>query len=85
MFKLEISLKRVQSFIFDVPKLKAMLGANAMIGETMRNVLPRLMERNGKGCKFIWPEDIKYDLKDDCLKGLKEHLDDPAMLWYTCT
>ena len=34
--KVNLSLKRVQTFIFDVPRLKAMLGANALIGETLR-------------------------------------------------
>jgi hypothetical protein len=40
MFQLKIELKRVQTFIFEVPRLKAMLGANALIGETMRHTLP---------------------------------------------
>lgn len=42
-----IELKRVQSFIFAVPRLKAMIGANAMIGEMMRSVLPQLASKHG--------------------------------------
>jgi len=34
-------LARVQTFIFAVPRLKAMLGANALIGHTMRHKLRR--------------------------------------------
>jgi hypothetical protein len=41
LLKVDISLKRVQTFIFDVPRLKAMLGANALIGETMRHDLTK--------------------------------------------
>ncbi len=40
--KVDISLKRVQTFIFEVPRLKAMLGANALVGETMRHALSKL-------------------------------------------
>ena len=54
--KLKISLKRVQTFIFEVPKLKAMLGANAMLGETMRNVLAELIGNSGQ--RLDWPDDI---------------------------
>ncbi|MBF0160057.1 MAG: hypothetical protein HQL58_11105 [Magnetococcales bacterium] len=64
MVKLEISLKRVQTFIFDVPRLKVMLGANALLGETMRYELPKLM--NGRGCQLLWPE-IDYDIAGDPL------------------
>lgn len=42
LLKVEISLKRVQTFIFDVPRLRAMLGANVLVGETMRNTLTQL-------------------------------------------
>ncbi|MBV5309628.1 hypothetical protein [Chromatium okenii] len=48
MVKLEISLKRVQTFIFEVPRLKAMLGANALVGQTMRHELPKLLKRGSK-------------------------------------
>ena len=41
-----IEVKRVQTFLFAVPKLKAMLGANAMIGETIRNGLFDLANKN---------------------------------------
>jgi len=42
-----IEVKRVQTFLFSVPKLKAMLGANAMIGETIRNELFELAKVKG--------------------------------------
>ena len=42
LLKIDISLKRVQTFIFEVPRLKAMLGANALVGQTMRHDLSKL-------------------------------------------
>ncbi len=37
-----IEVKRVQSFLFAVPRLRAMLGANSLLGETVRIDLPRI-------------------------------------------
>ena len=33
-----IELKRVQTYLFDVPRLPVMVGANALMGETLRGV-----------------------------------------------
>lgn len=85
MYKLEISLKRVQTFIFEVPRLKAMLGANALVGETMRNVLSGLVQE--KGHELKWPDEIGYERHDDCLYACLdsddklEYQDDPAALY----
>jgi len=65
--RLTISLKRVQTFIFAVPRLKAMLGANALIGHTMRHELPKMMQ--GSGCQLDWPADLKADGPPDPLAG----------------
>ncbi|EGV32664.1 CRISPR-associated polymerase [Thiorhodococcus drewsii AZ1] len=82
MVKLEISLKRVQTFIFEVPRLKAMLGANALIGQAMRHELPALLGE--QGCKLTWPTGIVPDSGDDPLNGdvidPDDH-DDPAALY----
>jgi hypothetical protein len=78
MIKLELSLKRVQAFIFDVPRLRAMLGANALVGQTMRHELPKLM--NGKGCKLAWPSGLGRDAPNDPLHSGADP-DDPAALY----
>lgn len=41
--ELHLELKRVQTFIFQVPKLKAMVGANALIGSTLRHDLTQTL------------------------------------------
>lgn len=78
MVKLELSLKRVQTFIFDVPRLKAMLGANALVGQTMRHELPKLM--NGTGCRLAWPPGLGSDTFDDPLHDGADP-DAPAALY----
>lgn len=42
-----IELLRVQTFLFAVPRLRHMIGANVMLGEVMRRALPALAVRCG--------------------------------------
>lgn len=81
MFQLKIELKRVQTFIFEVPRLKAMLGANALIGQTMRHELPGLIK--GKGKKLEWPAHIVHQGPQDPLNATPDPADhdDPAALF----
>lgn len=81
MFQLKIELKRVQTFIFEVPRLKAMLGANALIGQTMRHELPALIK--GKGKKLEWPAHIVHQGPQDPLDATPDLTarDDPAALF----
>lgn len=81
MFKLEISLKRVQTFIFEVPRLKAMLGANALIGQTVRHELLALIKHQGK--KLEWPANIVPQRPQDPLDATPDSADrdDPAALY----
>ncbi|WP_295447114.1 hypothetical protein [uncultured Thiodictyon sp.] len=78
MVKLEISLKRVQTFIFEVPRLRAMLGANALIGQTMRHELPKLIGSRGK--PLDWPAGLGEEYPDDPLHATVDP-DDPAALY----
>ena len=78
MFQLKIELKRVQTFIFEVPRLKAMLGANALIGETMRHTLPGLVA--GQGLALQWPAGLVHRYPGDPLNGTADP-DDPAVLY----
>ncbi|MCC6135177.1 MAG: hypothetical protein IT491_07350 [Gammaproteobacteria bacterium] len=80
MFQLKIELKRVQTFIFEVPRLKAMLGANALIGDTMRHELTVLLRKEGKGKRLDWPPDLVYPYANDPLNGTEDP-DDPAALY----
>lgn len=81
MFQLKIELKRVQTFIFEVPRLKAMLGANALIGQTMRHELPGLIK--GRGKKLEWPAHIVHQGPEDPLGATPDPTDrdDPAALY----
>jgi len=82
--KLEISLKRVQTFIFEVPRLKAMLGANALIGHTMRHELPALLSKESQGVRLEWPSDLVIDLEEDPLNQVVDNSvdrDDPPELY----
>ena len=42
MNKVHIEFQRVQSWLFSVPRLRAMVGANALLGEVLRVDLPNL-------------------------------------------
>jgi hypothetical protein len=42
MMRVHIEFQRVQTWLFEVPRLRAMVGANALLGETLRVALPKL-------------------------------------------
>lgn len=48
MFKVHIELQRVQTWLFAMPQLRAMIGANVLLGETLRLELRELLV-NSKG------------------------------------
>lgn len=48
MFKVHIELQRVQTWLFAMPQLRAMIGANVLLGETLRLELRKLL-LNSKG------------------------------------
>lgn len=70
-----IELQRVQTWLFAVPRLRAMVGANSLIGETLRVALPRLARETGRGW-ILAPSSEAYPGADD-YDPLKDH-DDPA-------
>lgn len=47
MSKVHIELQRVQTWLFSVPRLRAMVGANTLLGEVLRVELPRLARQTG--------------------------------------
>lgn len=49
MSRIHIELQRVQQWLFSVPRLRAMIGANTRLGEALRVDLPALARRNDLG------------------------------------
>lgn len=49
MILVHIEFKRVQTWLFSVPRLRAMVGANILLGEMIRVELPKLARQHGKG------------------------------------
>jgi len=72
MIQVDIELKRIQTFLFQVPRLKAMLGANALVGEVMRVKLAELAgdasEQTGDFGFESYTDDPLNDIPDP--KGL---------------
>ncbi len=75
MQRVHIELQRVQTWLFAVPRLRAMVGANALLGETLRIDLPKLAREGERG----WvPAPITDSYPGaDPNDPLKQH-DDPA-------
>jgi hypothetical protein len=73
--RVHIELQRVQTWLFAVPRLRAMVGANALLGETLRVALPKLARKSGRGWVLAPSAEI-YPAADPN-DPLKEH-DDPA-------
>ncbi|MBN2396386.1 MAG: hypothetical protein JXC36_07995 [Candidatus Atribacteria bacterium] len=59
IFHLKIKTQKVQSFIFKVPKLKAMLGANSLLGEFFAVDLPKLRSLDIDSIPRIWTDYFK--------------------------
>lgn len=75
MERLHIELQRVQTWLFAAPRLRAMVGANALLGETLRVALPNLARETGRGWTLA-PNSETYPSADPN-DPLKDH-DDPA-------
>ncbi len=45
MSRVHIELQRVQTWLFAVPRLRAMVGANALLGDVLRVTLPQLARK----------------------------------------
>jgi hypothetical protein len=57
--RVHIELQRVQTWLFAVPRLRAMVGANTLLGETLRVELPKLARETGRGWSLS-PASAKY-------------------------
>ena len=80
----KIEFLRIQTFLFAIPRLKPMLGANALLGQVIRHELPKLMDTRVHGSKLEFSETLAADLPKDPLEAASVQLcDDPAAL-YRC-
>jgi hypothetical protein len=75
MTSVHIELQRVQTWLFEVPRLRAMVGANTLLGRTLRIELPKLARETGRGWTLA-PNNEAYPCADEN-DPLEDH-DDPA-------
>lgn len=73
--RVHIELSRVQTWLFAVPRLRAMVGANTLLGEALRVRLPELARGTGHGWKLS-SRDRDHPGADPC-DPLRD-ADDPA-------
>jgi hypothetical protein len=73
--RVHIELSRVQTWLFAVPRLRAMVGANALLGETLRVALPKLARETER--RWTLAPSIKAYPCADVNDPLEQH-DDPA-------
>lgn len=74
MPRVHIELQRVQTWLFSVPRLRAMVGANTLLGEVLRTDLPDLACETGPWCLAPLSGNFPNAQPDD---PLRDH-DDPA-------
>lgn len=75
MVSVHIEFQRVQSWLFAVPRLRAMVGANALLGQTIRITLPNLAREQGRG--WALSKTNRNYPRSDVNDPLRDH-DDPA-------
>lgn len=73
--RVHIEFQRVQTWLFSTPRLRAMVGANALLGKTLRITLPELARSSGSGWALA-PATSSYPASD-AHDPLSTH-DDPA-------
>lgn len=90
MVQANIEFKRIQTFLFSIPKLKEMLGANALLGEALRDTLPEMVKKHQDGLTMPTDnvqetpayQDSKYNnlrIKDPL--GTGDYTDNPIEDW----
>ncbi|HWP94786.1 MAG TPA: hypothetical protein VNL72_03530 [Gammaproteobacteria bacterium] len=74
MTRVHIELQRLQTWLFTVPRLRAMVGANTLLGEVLRVKLPELARKNEE--KWLLAPSAEAYPSADQHDPLKQH-DDP--------
>ncbi len=77
MQRVHIEFQRVQTWLFAVPRLRAMVGANALLGRALRVKLPDLARQTGRGWSLTSSPNHENYPSADPNDPLKNH-DDPA-------
>jgi hypothetical protein len=54
-YQVRIEFQRVQAFLFAVPRLRDMVGANVLLGETIRVTLPEIARKFGSASSAVTP------------------------------
>lgn len=87
MYIARLEFKRIQTFLFSSPRLKDMVGANALLGDIIRKALPELVveHRNGQpfNDEFSYKivNQIKLIQNDPLYNAEHWFKDDPAEAW----
>ena len=83
MHKVELEFKRIQTYLFASPRLRAMLGANAALGQTIRTRLPEIAKNCGAQADPQTLEKMPQARPDDPLTAQTNTLlaDDPQRLY----
>ncbi|ACD82937.1 Cas10/Cmr2 second palm domain-containing protein [Candidatus Methylacidiphilum infernorum] len=85
LVKLELEFKRIQAYLFASPRLRAMLGANSILGQTIRVHLPDLAKNCGAKADPTIAEKLPERKSDDPLNksSSRDELlaDDPRLLY----
>ena len=79
-----IEFLRVQTFLFQSPKMRDMIGFNTLLGETIRNTLPDLATYKGPmpiTCKELKITPPTADSNDPLHHAKEKYQDDPAALY----
>ncbi|WP_028302061.1 Cas10/Cmr2 second palm domain-containing protein [Oceanospirillum beijerinckii] len=89
MFIVQLEFKRIQTFLFASPRLKDMVGANALLGDVIRQELPELVQQIRGADPFTLNKELlkkfgaKFKKSDPLSKTSKEgwHKDAPQESW----
>lgn len=83
--KVHIELQRVQTMAPAESRLRAMIGANGLLGETLRIALPNLARETGRGWVLLEGSE-KYPIADghDLLKEYDDRRDGPVICARPC-
>lgn len=85
--KIELEFKRIQTYLFASPRLRAMLGANSILGETIRIKLARLARDTGAVADSDLLKQLPHQNPDDPLAKVSVSsssdllCDDPALIY----
>lgn len=82
MYIVKFEFKRIQTFLFSSSRLKDMVGANALLGNLLRQALPQLAIEHGAQCSDF-PSSATLSQLDDPLTGSQQAWfnDQPDHYW----